>query len=414
MAATPTAVLISRSFDLPWDARLFEAADQPVIVYTGASGEPPEVAAPLEVVRLDDPRPRAVMADLRARGVRTLLCEGGPTLNSALLEADVVDELFLTISPLLAGRGRGAADRRGRGAARRRPAGARVGAAPRRASSTCATGCGDERRRRSGARRSWRASGWRRCAERPVRAAGEPDGLRGAAARARRGRRSPSSRRSPRPPSPASSRAPARATSASSPAARCRPRSRADWLTSAWDQNAGLHVMSPAAAAAEETVAGWAKELLGLPAGAGVGFVTGAQMANVDRARRRAQRGPRARRLGRRGARPDRRAAAARDHERRVARDGVQRAAAARPRARHGAARRRRRPGPDARRTRSPPRWRAGAGPAIVCAQAGNVNTGAFDPFEDDRRRVPRSTARGATSTARSGSGPPPRPAART
>ena len=103
MAATPTAVLISRSFDIPWGASLFGAADQPVIVYTDASGEPPDVDAPLEVVRLAGPEPRAVMADLRARGVRSLLCEGGPTLNSALLEAGVVDELFLTISPQLTG-----------------------------------------------------------------------------------------------------------------------------------------------------------------------------------------------------------------------------------------------------------------------------------------------------------------------
>ena len=96
-------MLISRSFDIPWGAGLFAAADQPVIVYTGGDGTPPEVAAPLEVVRLEDPTPRAALADLRARGVRSLLCEGGPTLNSALLEAGVVDELFLTLSPLLAG-----------------------------------------------------------------------------------------------------------------------------------------------------------------------------------------------------------------------------------------------------------------------------------------------------------------------
>lgn len=101
---TPPLALISRSFDIPWDARLFEAADQPVVVYTSAGGTPPpRVAAPVEVVRLEDPGPAAVMADLRARGVRALLCEGGPTLNSALLEAGVVDELFLTLSPLLAG-----------------------------------------------------------------------------------------------------------------------------------------------------------------------------------------------------------------------------------------------------------------------------------------------------------------------
>jgi riboflavin biosynthesis pyrimidine reductase len=103
LAPTPTAVLISRSFDIPWGAGLFKAADQPVIVYTRGDGVPPRVAAPLEVVRLEDPTPAAAMADLRSRGVRSLLCEGGPTLNSGLLEAGVVDELFLTLSPLLSG-----------------------------------------------------------------------------------------------------------------------------------------------------------------------------------------------------------------------------------------------------------------------------------------------------------------------
>ncbi|MDQ3952803.1 MAG: aspartate aminotransferase family protein, partial [Actinomycetota bacterium] len=53
----------------------------------------------------------------------------------------------------------------------------------------------------------------------------------------------------------------------------------ADWLTSVWDQNPGYYVLSPAAAAAEEVVAGWLLDLLGLPATASVGFTTGAQMA---------------------------------------------------------------------------------------------------------------------------------------
>jgi glutamate/tyrosine decarboxylase-like PLP-dependent enzyme len=55
----------------------------------------------------------------------------------------------------------------------------------------------------------------------------------------------------------------------------------ADWLTSAWDQNAGLYVLAPAATVVEEVVGSWLLDLLGLPASASVGFVTGGQMANT-------------------------------------------------------------------------------------------------------------------------------------
>src|SRR5690349_4293190 len=99
----PPLILISRRFDLPWAAPVFEAADQPVVIYTEADGPVPEVAAPVEVVRLADARPAAVLADLRARGVRALLSEGGPTLFRGLLEVGLVDELFLTVSPVLTG-----------------------------------------------------------------------------------------------------------------------------------------------------------------------------------------------------------------------------------------------------------------------------------------------------------------------
>jgi glutamate/tyrosine decarboxylase-like PLP-dependent enzyme len=54
----------------------------------------------------------------------------------------------------------------------------------------------------------------------------------------------------------------------------------ADWLVSAWDQNSAMQVMSPAVAAVEEVAAGWLLDVLGLPARAAVGFVTGGQMAN--------------------------------------------------------------------------------------------------------------------------------------
>jgi riboflavin-specific deaminase-like protein len=105
LAEDPTAVVLSRGFDVPWDAGLFASPEQPVLLYTGADaeGERPETAAPVELVRLDDPTPEAMLADLRARGVAALLTEGGPTLNSALLAAGVVDELFLTIAPVITG-----------------------------------------------------------------------------------------------------------------------------------------------------------------------------------------------------------------------------------------------------------------------------------------------------------------------
>jgi glutamate/tyrosine decarboxylase-like PLP-dependent enzyme len=54
----------------------------------------------------------------------------------------------------------------------------------------------------------------------------------------------------------------------------------ADWLTSAWDQNAGLYVSSPASSIIEELAARWVLELAGLPLDSGVGFTTGATMAN--------------------------------------------------------------------------------------------------------------------------------------
>ena len=55
----------------------------------------------------------------------------------------------------------------------------------------------------------------------------------------------------------------------------------ADWLTSAWDQNAFIANSSPAAAAVEAVAAGWLTDILGLPSDSSVGFVTGTQMAHA-------------------------------------------------------------------------------------------------------------------------------------
>ncbi len=56
----------------------------------------------------------------------------------------------------------------------------------------------------------------------------------------------------------------------------------ADWLVSAWDQNTGSRQPTPATAALEEVAAEWLLDLLGLPADSGVGFATGATMANAS------------------------------------------------------------------------------------------------------------------------------------
>jgi 5-amino-6-(5-phosphoribosylamino)uracil reductase len=80
------------------------AADVTVVVYSGVDLTPPEhVQADVQVVVLEDLDPPAVVADLRARGARSILCEGGATINAALLRAGQVDELELVVAPQLVG-----------------------------------------------------------------------------------------------------------------------------------------------------------------------------------------------------------------------------------------------------------------------------------------------------------------------
>lgn len=103
LAADPVAVMVSRGLDVPWDAGLFAAPDQPVLIYTSSDAPVPPTPAPVEAVVLDSLKPEVVLDDLRRRGVGILLSEGGPTLNAWMLEAGAVDELFLTLTPLLTG-----------------------------------------------------------------------------------------------------------------------------------------------------------------------------------------------------------------------------------------------------------------------------------------------------------------------
>jgi glutamate/tyrosine decarboxylase-like PLP-dependent enzyme len=149
----------------------------------------------------------------------------------------------------------------------------------------------------------------------------------------------------------------------------------ADWLTSTWDQNAGLFAGGPSASIVEQVAGAWLVELLGLPRHASFGFVTGAQMANVTAL------------------------AAARHHVLAnvgwdVERDGLQGAPKIRVvvgAKRHSTIDRALRmlglgtptevvPA-DAEGRMLADELHIGDEPTIVCAQAGEVNTGASDPF---------------------------------
>lgn len=102
----PLGVVISRSGDIPFDIPMFADARQPIAVYAPAAARIPRVEARLTVHAVaggDDQLPRVLRSLRTDHGVRSLLCEGGPALFSALLRAGVVDELFLTLAPTLVG-----------------------------------------------------------------------------------------------------------------------------------------------------------------------------------------------------------------------------------------------------------------------------------------------------------------------
>jgi glutamate/tyrosine decarboxylase-like PLP-dependent enzyme len=155
----------------------------------------------------------------------------------------------------------------------------------------------------------------------------------------------------------------------------------ADWLTSVWDQNAGLVICGPSAAVCEQIAGEWLEELLGIPASASFAFVTGCQMAHVTclaAARHEMLRrvGWDVERDGLAGSPPITVVTGGRKHvtvdralrllglgsdkTRRIEVDGQGRMRA---------------DGLEALRDIE--------GPTIVCAQAGEVNTGAFDPLSE-------------------------------
>ncbi|HEX7747047.1 MAG TPA: pyrimidine reductase family protein [Micromonosporaceae bacterium] len=109
LAEYPTLVVVSRSLDLDPAQRAFaDAPVRPLVLTTGQADPPPGLTAVAEVLRMGpaDILP-ASLAELHRRGHHQVLCEGGPGLFGGLTAAGLVDELCLTVSPLLAGPGSG-------------------------------------------------------------------------------------------------------------------------------------------------------------------------------------------------------------------------------------------------------------------------------------------------------------------
>ena len=105
LAPDPIVVIVSGRLNLSPDLPILQEPDARVIVATAADREIEGVAARVTYLRTGDDLP-LLLARLRDEyGVRSVLCEGGPTLNSYLLAAGGVDELFHCTAPLIVGGG---------------------------------------------------------------------------------------------------------------------------------------------------------------------------------------------------------------------------------------------------------------------------------------------------------------------
>jgi riboflavin-specific deaminase-like protein len=104
LAPDPLAVIVSGRLDLPDDLPLLHEPEQDVLIATFSDREVTG-AASIEHLRFDGHRVpmKPLMLELRGRGIRSVLCEGGPTLNAELFGADCVDELFHCVAPKVAG-----------------------------------------------------------------------------------------------------------------------------------------------------------------------------------------------------------------------------------------------------------------------------------------------------------------------
>jgi riboflavin biosynthesis pyrimidine reductase len=108
LAPAPRLVIVSGSLDLPWSEPVFSESTLPPLIVTGTDADPAKVARVPETCELvtlagDTVDPAAILRAMEERGLRRIVCEGGPTLLHDLVAAGMLDEADITFSPVFTG-----------------------------------------------------------------------------------------------------------------------------------------------------------------------------------------------------------------------------------------------------------------------------------------------------------------------
>ena len=108
LATAPRLVIVSGSLELPWSEPVFSESELPPLILTGTNADPAALARvpeTCEVVTLagDTLDAAAILGAMEERGLRRIVCEGGPTLLHELVAAGLLDEADITVSPVFTG-----------------------------------------------------------------------------------------------------------------------------------------------------------------------------------------------------------------------------------------------------------------------------------------------------------------------
>ncbi|MBU6244056.1 MAG: dihydrofolate reductase family protein [Actinomycetales bacterium] len=110
LAVAPVVAIVSAAADLPWQEPLFSESALPVLVLASQSAPADRLSLArrhAEVIALPGERldPREVVRILHERGLRRIVCEGGPMLLRHVAQAGLIDEADISVAPVIAGGG---------------------------------------------------------------------------------------------------------------------------------------------------------------------------------------------------------------------------------------------------------------------------------------------------------------------